>query len=98
MGVVSQRGRIYLCWRGESIFGGQVFLTSGAGEYPSRLPKNLFGEQVRFEEPTLVSDGQKLFYTEPDCTPDAAGGVVVVWVSSALDGGDGAVYMRSIKP
>ena len=87
MGVVSQRGRIYLCWRGESIFGGQVFLTSGVGDYP-----------FRFEEPTLVSDGQKLFYTEPDCAPDAAGGVVAVWVSSALDGGDGAVYMRSIKP
>jgi hypothetical protein len=87
MGVVSKRGRIYLCWRGESIFGGQVFLTSGDGESP-----------IKFEEPTLVSDGQKLFYTEPDCAPDAAGGVVAVWISSVLDGGDGAVYMRSIKP
>ena len=87
MGVVSLQGRVFICWRGESLFGGQIFLTSGEAVSGSE-----------FQESQLISDGQKLFYTEPDCAPDPQGGVAVVWASSALDGGDGSVYYRHVKP
>ena len=87
-GIVGADGEVYLCWRGESIFGGQIFFTKGT--YHS--------DHFEFEESRLVSDGQKLFYTQPDCCLDAEGGTIIVWVSSFMDGGDGAVYYRRDTP
>lgn len=83
-GVVGPDKTIYICWRGESIFGGQIFLAMGKG----------LTNPCSFQESRLISDGQKLFYTQLDCSADGDLGVDIVWVSSALDGGDGSVYFR----
>lgn len=85
-GVIGSDGTIYACWRGESIFGGQIFAATAKGGTHPRS----------FHESQLISDGQKLFYSQPDCCLGGEHGVDVVWVSSALDGGDGAVYFRQI--
>ena len=87
-GMVGQDKNLYLCWRGESLFGGQIFLTVG-------VPQATFYD---FKESHLVSDGQKLFYTQPDCYTYSDGSVGLVWISSALDGGDGSVYFRNVLP
>lgn len=83
-GVVGSDKSIYICWRGESIFGGQIFLATGSART----------NPCTFQESQLISDGQKLFYTQLDCCANGNLGVDIVWVSSALDGGDGAVYFR----
>jgi hypothetical protein len=87
-GVLDSNGKIFICWRGESLFGGQIFLT---------LSKKSFG-LMEFGESILISDGQKLFYTQPDCVSEPSGAMKIVWVSNALDGGDGAVYIRRFVP
>ncbi len=83
-GKVSRDGQVYVCWRGESIFGGQIFIMKGNA---------LTGE---FKESNLVSDGQNLFYTHPSCAIAPGGSISIVWVSSVLDGGDGAIYFRHL--
>ena len=87
-GAVGLDNRVYVSWRGESIFGGQIFLTTGNFQY----------SRWEFSESRLISDGQKLFYSEPDCQPYDDGTVGIVWISSALDGGDGSVYYRRLVP
>jgi len=87
-GIAGRDKKVYLCWRGESIFGGQIFLKIGASQ------ANVFD----IRESRLISDGQKLFYTQPYCHPYKDGSAGLVWISSALDGGDGAVYYRNILP
>jgi len=86
-GAIGPDGEVFLCWRGESIFGGQIFLAEGA-----------MMSNPGFEESRLVSDGQKLFYTQPDCALLPDGDLAMIWSSSAMDGGDGAVYFRICRP
>jgi len=87
-GVVDADKNVFICWRGESLFGGQIFLSQG---------ENLHSP-YQFKESRLISDGQNLFYTQPDCFPCPNRGVDIVWISNALDGGNGAVYYRRVRP
>lgn len=83
---ISPAGRAGLCWRGESISGGQIFYSSAK-----------INNGITFNQPQMVSDGRKLFYTEPVSALNDKGDAVIVWTSHALDGGDGGVYFCHIK-
>lgn len=53
-------------------------------------------ESLEFPQEILISDSQKNYYTHPRLSP-FAGGVAVVWHSSASDGGNGLVYYRRVS-
>jgi hypothetical protein len=82
-GAIAEDGTIYTCWCGDTLYGTQIFVLEGNGDY--------------FSPSIMVSDGEPLYYSHPHIAIRGASTVYVVWSSNALDGGDGGIYFNTVE-